>query len=142
MIEGFDHVNVRTANLEAMTRWYGEVLGMTPGPRPDFGFPGAWLYLGEAALVHLVGVAVTPAPQGDLRLEHAAFRARDLKGFLERLDRIGQAYEFGRPPGFPIVQVNVRDPDGNHLHVDFPSAEAEALGLALGPNPVVSTRST
>jgi catechol 2,3-dioxygenase-like lactoylglutathione lyase family enzyme len=56
-IRGFDHVNVRTADLEAMVRWYGEVLGMRPGLRPGFDFGGAWLYCGDQALVHLVQVA-------------------------------------------------------------------------------------
>jgi catechol 2,3-dioxygenase-like lactoylglutathione lyase family enzyme len=31
MIEGFDHVNVRTANLDAMVAWYGEALGLRSG---------------------------------------------------------------------------------------------------------------
>ncbi len=130
MIEAFDHVNVRTANLDAMIAWYGEVLGLKPGPRPDFPFAGAWLYLGDAPLVHLVGVAAAPAPGRDLRLEHAAFRATGLRDFLALLDARGDRYEFGRSPGFAILQVNVWDPDGNHLHVDFHSDEAEGLGLA------------
>ena len=33
-----DHVNVRTANLDGMVEWYGRMLGMHPGPRPDFPF--------------------------------------------------------------------------------------------------------
>jgi catechol 2,3-dioxygenase-like lactoylglutathione lyase family enzyme len=130
MIGGFDHVNVRTANLDPMIARYGEVLGLEPGPRPNFPFPGVWLYLGDQALVHLVGVTDAPPAHANLRLEHAAFRARDLRGFLGRLEQAGRRYELGRPPGFPIVQVNVWDPDGNHLHVDFPAAEAEALALA------------
>jgi hypothetical protein len=32
-------------------------------------------------------------------------------------------------PGWPVVQVNVWDPDGNHLHIDFDLSEAEAAGL-------------
>ena len=35
-----DHVNVRTANLDNMVAWYGEMLGMNPGKRPNFPFPG------------------------------------------------------------------------------------------------------
>ena len=51
-LKAFDHVNVRTANLGAMVEWYGRVLGMMPGKRPGFPFPGAWLYLGEDAIIH------------------------------------------------------------------------------------------
>ena len=41
-ITAFDHVNVRTANLDTMTEWYGDILGLRPGKRPDFGFPGTF----------------------------------------------------------------------------------------------------
>ncbi|MEJ2178651.1 MAG: VOC family protein, partial [Gammaproteobacteria bacterium] len=54
-IEKLDHVNVRTTQLDAMIDWYTNVLGMRIGDRPDFRFPGAWMYTGEAAPVHLVG---------------------------------------------------------------------------------------
>src|SRR5690242_17690871 len=36
-----DHVNIRTANLEAVSKFYSEILGLRKGPRPPFGFPGA-----------------------------------------------------------------------------------------------------
>ena len=55
-IKRLDHVNVRTANLDAMIEWYGDMLGMKTGPRPDFSFPGAWLYAGDDPVIHLVGL--------------------------------------------------------------------------------------
>lgn len=128
MIETLDHVNIRTARLDQMVAWYGRVLDLHPGRRADFDFPGAWLYAGTAALVHLVGVAETPgADARDLRLEHGAFRAKGLREFIGKLDALGERYELGRPPGMDIVQVNVWDPDGNHLHVDF-HGEEDDLG--------------
>ena len=123
-----DHVNVRTANLAAMTEWYCARLGMRTGPRPDFDFPGAWLYVGDAAVVHLVGVDAIGA-QSDLSLEHFALSARGLGALIERLEAAGERHMLRRVPGFPILQVNVWDPDGNHLHIDFDSAEADTLGL-------------
>ena len=44
-----DHVNVRTAQLDKMIAWYEDVLEMEVGPRPNFPFPGAWLYADGAA---------------------------------------------------------------------------------------------
>jgi len=117
----FDHVNLRTANLDAMVDWYGRALGLTPGWRPDFPFRGAWLYAGDRALVHLVAVDAAPgADPGDLRLEHFALRGRDMAGFMARMAAMGVATRLGRPPGAGVVQVNLADPDGNHIHVDFP----------------------
>jgi len=124
MIERLDHINIRTENLAAMIAWYGRVLDMHPGKRPAFPFAGAWLYAAGFPLVHLVGVDTAPGSDpGDLRLEHGAFRASGMAGFLARLDEAGERREVVRVPGFPIVQVNVWDPDGNHLHIDFDAAE-------------------
>jgi catechol 2,3-dioxygenase-like lactoylglutathione lyase family enzyme len=122
-ITAFDHVNVRTANLDAMIAWYGEYLGLQVGPRPDFGFPGAWLYLGDQAIVHLVGAQINPADADRLTLEHFALRATGMSEFLAKLESGGLRYKIDPVPGFPVVQVNLHDPDGNHIHVDFDAAE-------------------
>lgn len=122
-----DHVNLRTADLAALQAFYTEVLGMTVGPRPPFGFGGAWLYCGGQATVHLVEVSRPPAPEGELRLEHFAFAAEGLADFLVRLKRRGVAYRIGVVPGYRTIQVNFSDPDGNHIHVDFAPAEAAAV---------------
>jgi catechol 2,3-dioxygenase-like lactoylglutathione lyase family enzyme len=120
-----DHVNLRTANLQALQDFYVEVLGMTLGARPPFAFGGAWLYSGGYPTVHLVEVPAPPAPKGELRLEHFAFAAEGLGDFLATLKRHGVAYRIGVVPGFDIIQVNVNDPDGNHIHIDFAAAEAD-----------------
>jgi catechol 2,3-dioxygenase-like lactoylglutathione lyase family enzyme len=124
MLKAFDHVNVRTANLDGMVAFYSEVLGLKPGRRPDFGFPGAWLYLGDQAFVHLVSVKTAPAAGGNVTLEHFAFRAEGLAAFRAKLDARGIAHSVDAVPGFPILQVNFHDPDGNHIHVDFDASEA------------------
>ncbi len=120
-----DHVNIRTANLKAMVAWYRDALGMETGDRPGFNFPGAWLYAGKDAAVHLIGVNADPAAGENLKLEHFAFTATGLETFIENLERMGVDYRFGRVPDFGILQVNIHDPDGNHIHVDFTGAEAE-----------------
>lgn len=126
MLTGFDHINIRTANLDAMIAWYSDILGLQNGPGPDFRFPGAWLYLNETAVVHLVGVEVPPTAGGDLALEHAALRARGLTGFLAKLDAAGIAYRLSPLEAVQNVQVNISDPDGNHLHIDFDLSEMPA----------------
>lgn len=122
-----DHVNIRTANLAVMTRFYEAVLGLTAGARPPFGFPGAWLYCGENPVVHLIEVETAPEPRGELRLEHFAFSASGLAGFLALLREGHCDYRIGVVPDFGIIQVNIHDPDGNHIHVDFDPAEAASV---------------
>jgi len=128
-LERLDHVNLRTTRLEAMSRFYRDALGLELGPRPDFDFGGAWLYCGPHPTIHLV-VVDEPAPaHGELALEHFAFRARDLPSLLERLNRNQVRYRVGFVHDFRLCQVHVRDPDGNHVHIDFDVEEARAAGL-------------
>ena len=120
-INRLDHVNLVTARLETMIEWYTNILGLHVGDRPDFGFPGAWLYAGEHAVVHLVE---TDDPQrvgseAALKLEHIAFSASGRAAFESRLTEAAERYETSEPPSINIVQYNVWDPDGNHLHIDF-----------------------
>ncbi|WP_136442202.1 VOC family protein [Pacificoceanicola onchidii] len=121
-----DHVNIQTGNLEVMIDWYGSVLGLTQGPRPDFPFPGAWLYAGKHPVIHLVGMADQNAvgSEATLKLEHFAFAATDLAGFERALDRLGVPRHRIDLKAAALVQYHLRDPDGNHVHVDFEEDEA------------------
>ncbi len=118
-IDRLDHVNIRTANLEEMIGFYEAALGFRNGKRPPFPFPGAWLYAGEDAVVHLIGVAAAPGMADDLQLEHFAFSATDMDGFVAGLEALEIPYRIANVPDTDLVQVNLHDPDGNHLHVDF-----------------------
>jgi len=122
-----DHVNVRTGRLEEMRKWYVEVLGMKDGWRPPFPFPGAWLYAGDDPIVHLVVTDRTPgADEADIRLEHFALQGDDLDGLRARLKSAAIPCDEVRVPGTDIIQLNIHDPDGNHIHIDFRVPEGEA----------------
>jgi len=124
MITALDHVNIRTNQVDKMTTWYETYIGLKSGPRPDFPFGGAWLYAGEHPIVHLVDAEERLAPKVEtLQIEHAAFRATDFQNFVETLAADDVPYHLAKVPGLPIVQVNVFDPDGNHLHIDFHADE-------------------
>ncbi len=126
-LKRLDHVNIRTARLDVQIAWYAAVLGLTSGPRPPFGFRGAWMYLGDAPIVHLVEVADEPRSV-EPKIEHFAISAEGLPAFLERLEANDVTYSVDPVPEFPIVQVNLRDPDGNHIHVDFAAEEHASPG--------------
>ena len=126
MLLTLDHVNIRTARLAELRRFYVEALGLSDGARPPFSFGGAWLYCGEQAAVHLVEVAAAPAGR-EPRIEHFAFRAAGLADFLARLRRSGTAYQISLVPGSGNRQVNVFDPDGNHIEAQFAGTEEADL---------------
>jgi len=107
-----------------MVEFYNRVLGLTVGPRPDFKFPGAWLYCGEYAVVHLVGVNQKIKTEG-LRIEHFAFAGDNMEEFVARLEAENVPYRLVNVPGWPLVQVNLFDVDGNHIHVDFEKIDNE-----------------
>ena len=125
-VKKLDHVNIHTANVDRMVEWYGRVLGMHAGDRPPFPFPGAWLYCGGRPTVHLVGVDRQPQTSG-LQLEHFAFSAVGLQDFLARLKRENVRYDARKVPSFDGVQINVWDPDGNHIHIDFSGPETAGV---------------
>ena len=125
-VKKLDHVNIHTANVDRMVEWYERVLGMKSGERPPFPFPGAWLYCGGEPTIHLVGVSKQPETTG-LQLEHFAFSATGLKDFLECLNRENVRYDARRVPRSDGVQINVWDPDGNHIHIDFEGPETAGV---------------
>ena len=116
-IERLDHVNILTGAVDAMAAFYQRVLGLERGFRPDFDNSGAWLYCDERAIVHLVD-DVAPA-QHDGRIEHFALGGSDYEAFMRTLAEEGIASWETRVPDSDIVQVNLRDPDGNHIEVLF-----------------------
>ncbi len=116
-----DHVNLRTTQLEEMIRWYESILGLTLGPRPNFSFDGAWLYLGDIAIVHIIVIDDDKAvgSEESLKLEHFALRATGLREFEDKLNENNERYRRNDIADFGIAQFNIWDPDGNHIHVDF-----------------------
>ena len=117
-MQSFDHVNVRTANLEGMVDWYNDVLGLVSGRRPNFPFGGAWMYLDDLAILHLVEEAEAPS-NSDPQIEHFAIRATGLAEFLQHLEARDIDAKLIEIEGFGITKVNIFDPDGNHIHIDF-----------------------
>ena len=120
-LKQLDHVNIRTNNLAEMVRWYSEVLGLHSGPRPDFPFGGAWMYLGDQPVVHLVEKQTDKmvGSEADLKFEHMAFSGDDLAGFKAKLNRLNIEFRTAELPNMNVVQINIWDADKNHLHVDF-----------------------
>ena len=117
----FDHVNLRTYRLQEMVEWYQDILSLHQGPRPDFSFPGAWMYAGEVALVHMIGIDGPPGigSEAELKLEHFAFTATGIEKFEAALREKEITYRRADLEAIGVTQINLWDPDGNHIHIDF-----------------------
>lgn len=121
-----DHCTIRTRRLPASIAFYEQVLQLRQGPRPAFGFPGAWLYSGENALVHLVTESAA-APDGNgAPLDHVAFAVAGLAACRTRLQGLGIDFEERVVPGNGLTQIFLSDPDGLRLELCFRETERPA----------------
>ena len=113
---GVHHVSLNVDDLDASLAFYVDQLGLEVLPRPDFGFPGAWLRSGPQEL-HLMEVEEHVAPQG----QHFAFRVSDLDATKETLEKQGIEVSkiFDLPNG---RQAFMKDPAGNMLELNEPNA--------------------
>lgn len=122
---GMNHFTVLTADLQRCLDFYVGVLGLAEGPRPDLGFPGAWLYIDDAAVLHVIAGRPLPAdPRGVL--DHMAFSARDLPGTTARLAAAGVRYDLKRQNESGTWQLFCFDPDGARVELDFEASEPDA----------------
>ena len=142
-----NHFSIRTADLDASRRFYAEVLGLTDGPRPDFPFPGHWMYRGDHAdignaVVHLIGVD-RAAPKGlddylgdrDAQalagsgaVDHIAFFADGLAAMVAHLKASGATFRERTVPSIGLHQLFVTDPCGVVIELNYAAAEKTALG--------------
>jgi len=124
-ITSLDHVNVRTTQLDTMVNWYIDVIGLRSGYRPEFSSTGAWMYAGDTAIVHLVLIDEQDAigSETSLKLEHFALRGTGISEFKAKLRDHGERFECSEVPELSIVLLNLWDPDGNHIHIDFEMAD-------------------
>ena len=114
------HVNIRTRDLEGTIAFYTEAVGLTNGYRPNFGFPGAWLYDGARPAVHL-NLVRDGFETGENALDHVAFAFDALDPILARLDRLKIPYHGLKPvPGSEIRQCFVKDPNGVTVELQGP----------------------
>jgi catechol 2,3-dioxygenase-like lactoylglutathione lyase family enzyme len=121
-VSGMNHFTVLTDDVDATVAFYRDVIGLAEGPRPPFGFPGAWLYAGGQAILHVIG----GRPASELRagvIDHMAFSASDLAGTTATLAAKCVAFECRRQVGSGIWQVFCHDPNGAKVELDFAAAE-------------------
>lgn len=111
----FDHINVSMGASHALRTLFEGVMGLQPGYRPPFPFPGLWLYAGDQATVHAVNEQSLSAEAGELRFNHIAFRSDHLASeVITRLQRSTLSFKVARVPDENIAQIFVELP-GNFV---------------------------
>lgn len=115
---GLDHYTVNCADLDRAVRFYEDVLGLRRGDRPPFSFPGAWLYLDDVPVVHLVAGRERPG-EGNGSFDHLAFRAEDFDGICERLRHHEVTFEARTVPRTGARQIFLSDADGVRIELNF-----------------------
>jgi catechol 2,3-dioxygenase-like lactoylglutathione lyase family enzyme len=117
-----NHFTILAEDVRQTCDFYRDLLGFTEGYRPDMGFPGAWLYTGETAVLHVVGRKTLPAQRAGV-LDHMAFSARGLTGIVAKLKQRGVPYNLGRQVETSTWQLFFHDPNGAKVELDFAPEE-------------------
>jgi len=117
LFEGIHHASVLVTDTAKALLFYSDVLGLEIAERPDLGFPGAWLSVGEQQ-IHLLELpnpdTTEGRPEHGGRDRHLALETTDLAAIRRRLDAAGMAYTLSKSGRSALF---CRDPDGNALEI-------------------------
>ena len=117
-----NHFTILAQDLRETCDFYRDLLGLTEGYRPDMGFPGAWLYAGDTAVLHVVLKSPLPQTRAGV-LDHMAFSASNLPGVVAKLKQRKVKYNLGRQVETGTWQLFMHDPNGAKVELDFPANE-------------------
>lgn len=117
-LAGMNHLSFPVRDLERSVRFYRDVLGLAPIPRPDLPIPGAWLG-GNGIQVHLIvppeGVPLgAPPPSLNPLGGHVAFSIDDYDAAAAALRAAGIET---LAAGSEVGQLWIRDPDGHLIEL-------------------------
>lgn len=121
----FDHVSLRAKNLELMKDFLIELLGLKVGDRPNFPFPGYWLYaVGvEKALIHiydedasfykkdLIKENFKEESSGKNIVNHICFFSDNYEESMKRITKLNSDYSINLVPNSPIEQIFIKAPE-------------------------------
>jgi catechol 2,3-dioxygenase-like lactoylglutathione lyase family enzyme len=119
---GMNHFTILTDDVPRTVAFYADLLGLADGPRPDLGFPGAWMYAGGQAVLHVVGGRSKDALKPGV-IDHVAFSATGLAATLARLETHGVDHVCRQQTGTGLWQVFFHDPNGARVELDFAAYE-------------------
>ena len=96
LVRAIDHCSLIVADTRKALEFYEGILGLAVDKsRPDLGYPGAWLQLGNGQ-IHLLEVpnpdSVENRPEHGGLDHHVALQVSDLDRLIERLEKHGIIY--------------------------------------------------
>ena len=127
-----NHFTILTDDVPTTVEFYRELLGLAEGPRPPLAFPGAWLYAGGAAILHIVGGRTRDELKAGV-IDHMAFSATDLSDTLALLASRNIEHTCRRLAGTGTWQVFFHDPNGARVELDFAADEPRHDRVAACP---------
>jgi len=130
-VTSLNHYLIVSKNLERSKKFYQTVLGLELADRPDFGFPGYWLRIGEEICVHLASqdpnkvrdqFLLKKHPKGTNgsgSVDHIAFLAQDPEAVRDRIRQNKVEMHVRSFPDAKLFQIFLKDPDSVTIELNF-----------------------
>jgi len=128
-IRSVNHVARLTRHLEESRAFYRDVLGFRELDRPNFNFPGAWLY-NYGLQIHLIVDDKAPHPEGEIstRADHLALHVDDTEEVERLLGEHQIPFRKNYVADRDVTQLFFRDPDGYHIEIGrYPAVREREL---------------
>ena len=116
-IHAIHHASLIVSDTGRSLAFYRDLLGIPTCERPDLGFPGAWLQIGDQQ-IHLLELPnpdpVTGRPEHGGRDRHLALSVTGLDSIVEKLEEEWVPYTLSKSGRKALF---CRDPDGNAVEL-------------------------
>jgi catechol 2,3-dioxygenase-like lactoylglutathione lyase family enzyme len=126
-LHGLFHLAIKTSDLAATRAFWCDIIGLHEFPRPDFGYPGAWIGCpqpGGQAIIHIYagGPALGAdgiAPVGTAAIDHISVSCSGYRAHAARFRAAGLPFREFIVPGTSLWQLFVYDPSGVQVELTF-----------------------
>ena len=107
--------------MHVLKDFYCDIIGLKVGPREGFTSYGFWLYIGNNDVLHIAEY------KGDGHLllnvlttfDHVAFSCTDFAAMEAHLKLHQVPYSIRLVPAINVKQLNLKDPVGNGIELNF-----------------------
>lgn len=118
LVTAIDHCSLIVANTGKALEFYAGILGLNADDsRPDLGYPGAWLFVGDKQ-IHLLELpnpdSIENRPAHGGRDRHLALQVSDLDAVIQRLEKADIEYSRSKSGRAALF---CRDFDGNAIEL-------------------------